>query len=817
MLEDATKVNDDGRIEVNLTPTIYKRISCLIPERKEPLAYEQEEHEDHPPSYDDIAQEKFATLLNIVIQVVGSRGDVQPFIALGTQLQRHGHRVRLATHDVFRDFVHESSALEFFPIGGDPADLMAYMVKNPGLIPNMKSLRAGDIQRKRKMVATMLDGCWRSCIEPDPETGLRFVADAIIANPPSFAHIHCAEALAIPVHLMFTMPWSPTRAYPHPLADIKIKSAGVSDEAANYLSHVIVEWMTWQGLGDVINKWRETIDLEPVPFSEGPSLVATQKIPFTYCWSPALVPKAFDWPAHIDVCGFFFRDVPTFTPNESLQEFLADGPPPVYFGFGSIVIDDPSKLTSVILDAVKKTGVRALISRGWSKLGLVDGQEINNKDIMLLDDCPHEWLFQHVAAVVHHGGAGTTACGLRFGIPTTIVPFFGDQPFWGKMVAAAGAGPDPIQHRALNSENLTEAVRFCLRPEALAAAKEIAEKMQRESGVRRAVQSFHAQLPMTRLRCDLLPDQPAVWRYRSRRQNLKLSKLACEVLKEHLIISPTILTLYEKKSIVIEPQRWDPVTSTTSATIELGFDVTKAMVDIIAKPVKVFQRASSTPSRGTTEEMIPVSKDGRSDHEQSGRWQSHPVPANVTKNRSCAAPFGPAAIASISSFGNFIGLYTKGIFVDVPLATVEGLRAVPRLYGREIRDYGPISSWQSGAGVAGKHFAYGITEGIMDLFMEPIRGGQEEGAFGVAKGLGKGLLSAGTKIPSAGLGLVAYTGQGVYKSVRAKTRTKTRNMIRWALEAEGQHLLKVRVDRERLVYTVLEIFESSEGTTVETG
>jgi UDP:flavonoid glycosyltransferase YjiC (YdhE family) len=129
---------------------------------------------------------------------VGSRGDVQPFVAVGIELQKHGHRVRLATHNVFEQFVRETG-LEFYPIGGDPADLMAYMVKNPGLIPSMQSLRAGDIQAKRQMVTEMLEGCWKSCIEPDQISGVPFVANAIIANPPSFAHIHCAEALGIPV------------------------------------------------------------------------------------------------------------------------------------------------------------------------------------------------------------------------------------------------------------------------------------------------------------------------------------------------------------------------------------------------------------------------------------------------------------------------------------------------------------------------------------------------------------------------------------------------------------------------------------------
>lgn len=182
--------------------------------------------------------------LNIVIHVVGSRGDVQPFIALGNELQNHGHRVRLATHDVFDSFVRKSG-LEFYPIGGDPAELMAFMVKNPGLIPNMKSLKAGEISRKRVMVREMLEGCWKSCIEDDPRTGAPFVADAIIANPPSFAHVHCAQALGVPLHLMFTMPWSSTSEYPHPLANLKY--SGNNASFANAVSYGVVEWMTWQG------------------------------------------------------------------------------------------------------------------------------------------------------------------------------------------------------------------------------------------------------------------------------------------------------------------------------------------------------------------------------------------------------------------------------------------------------------------------------------------------------------------------------------------------------------------------------------------
>jgi UDP:flavonoid glycosyltransferase YjiC (YdhE family) len=122
-----------------------------------------------------------------------------------------------------------------------------------------------------------------------------------------------------------------------------------------------------------------------------------------------------------DVCGFFFRDPPKYTPPPDLAAFLQAGEPPVYIGFGSIVIDDPEKMCQILLEAVRMCNVRAIISRGWSQLG---GPELEN--VFYLGDCPHEWLFQNVAAVVHHGGAGTTACGLLNGRPTTIVPFFGE-------------------------------------------------------------------------------------------------------------------------------------------------------------------------------------------------------------------------------------------------------------------------------------------------------------------------------------------------------------------------------------------------------
>lgn len=190
--------------------------------------------------------------LNIVVMVIGSRGDIQPFLKIGKELKERGHRVRIATHPAFKTFVEQDTGLEFFSVGGDPAELMAFMVKNPGLVPSASTIRAGEIGKKRDAMFEMFQGFWRACInatDEEPNEGNRimmkdrqpFVADAIIANPPSFAHIHCAERLGIPLHLMFTFPYSPTQQFPHPLANIK--RTNVDTNYTNFISYPLVEMM----------------------------------------------------------------------------------------------------------------------------------------------------------------------------------------------------------------------------------------------------------------------------------------------------------------------------------------------------------------------------------------------------------------------------------------------------------------------------------------------------------------------------------------------------------------------------------------------
>ncbi len=189
----------DGRVNIDIEQKNGKFSESLISALAGPC------QGDEPPPYHilkdvDVLE---APSMSIVIQVVGSRSEVQRFLAIGTLLkEKNGHRVRLATHAKFERFVSDAG-LDFFNIGGDPGELVEYMVGNPGLLPSVEGLWNGSVLRKQVFVAEILEGCWRSCIEPGKD-GRPFVADAIVANPSSFSHIHCAEKLGIPLHLMST-------------------------------------------------------------------------------------------------------------------------------------------------------------------------------------------------------------------------------------------------------------------------------------------------------------------------------------------------------------------------------------------------------------------------------------------------------------------------------------------------------------------------------------------------------------------------------------------------------------------------------------
>ncbi|KIV84457.1 hypothetical protein PV11_00233 [Exophiala sideris] len=611
-LDTGARLGNDGRVNININQRNSKLTKLLLPALRHQLELQRKKADGEPPIPEGLGETEGLPPppMNIVIQIVGSRGDVQPFVALGQVLKnKYKHRVRIATHPTFRDFVTENG-LEFFSIGGDPAELMAFMVKNPGLMPGMDSLKSGDVGKRRKGIYEIITGCWRSTIEAGDGTGVQladdsrsfdsaisfgtdptmkpFVADAIIANPPSFAHVHIAEKLGIPLHLMFTMPWSPTQSFPHPLANIV--SSNTDANMANFVTYALVDMLTWQGLGDVINRFRErSLNLEPISIMWAPGMVSRLRIPWTYCWSPALIPKPADWGNYIDISGFFFLNLSTnYTPAQELADFLAAGPAPVYIGFGSIVVDDPNAMTKMIFEAIKKTGQRALVSKGWGGLG---ADELGIPEgVFMLGNCPHDWLFKHVSCVVHHGGAGTTAAGILAGRPTVVVPFFGDQPFWGAMTARAGAGPKPIPYKQLTADKLAAQIMAALKPESFERANELSMQIKAEDGTEAGAQSFHKQLHLPDVRCSLAPTRTAVWRIK--RTDIRLSPLAAVVLGSEGLLDFSDLKLYRAREYETEDGPWEPISGGASALIGTIGNLSMGIADFPVEILKSLKTAS---------------------------------------------------------------------------------------------------------------------------------------------------------------------------------------------------------------------------------
>ncbi|CAO2834094.1 unnamed protein product [Amaranthus hypochondriacus] len=473
LIVNMVKIQNDGTVEVDLA-------------KNNPVASELLElHSAESASLliDDIVPNhtKIVPSLNIVLLVVGTRGDVQPFLAIAKRLQEFGHHVRLATHSNFRGFV-KSAGVEFYPLGGDPRVLAGYMARNKGLIPSSP----GEISIQRKQLNAIIESLLPACTKPDIETGVSFRAQAIIANPPAYGHVHVAEALGVPLHIFFTMPWTPTYEFPHPLAR-------VPQSYGNWLSYIIVDLLIWWSIRSYINDFRKRkLNLPPIAYF---SMYhgSLSHLPTGYMWSPNVVPKPKDWGPLVDVVGYCFLNLGSnYCPKGEFAEWMKKGDKPIYIGFGSMPLEDPCKTTRIIMEALKDTGQRGILDRGWGDLGVLS--EVPDH-IFLLENCPHDWLFPQCSAVVHHGGAGTTATGLRAGCPTTIVPFFGDQFFWGDRIHQKGLGPEPIPIAQLSVDALSSAIRFMLQPEVKSRVMELAKLIENEDGVASAVDAFHRHLP----------------------------------------------------------------------------------------------------------------------------------------------------------------------------------------------------------------------------------------------------------------------------------------------------------------------------------
>ncbi|KAK3268016.1 hypothetical protein CYMTET_23456 [Cymbomonas tetramitiformis] len=467
--------------------------------------------------------------LCVAVLVVGTHGDVLPFVQLGQELQKGGHRVRLATHSMYREMV-VTAGLEFYPLGGDPKVLSGYCVQSGGrLIPlDVKTLK--QVPAQREQLKAIIESTLPACTKPDPEDASKrpFVADAIISNPPVYSHVHIAQGLGIPLHMMFPQPWTRTCAFPHPFANQPYDGKWTQGNRRSYFQADVLQHL---GVLQYLNSVRQRLKLPTLSATDlsAAQLLNINHVPFTKMWSPAICPKVKDWGPNIDVVGNFFTNAASsYTPPPEFAQFLSVEPAPIFIGFGSMVIKDTSRLTKIIAEASMTTNTRVVLQSSWSKLG---GGDLPDS-IFCLGNCPHDWLFPQMAATIHHGGAGTTAAGLRAGLPTMICPFFGDQHFWGFVVERAKCGPPPCEIQKLDANRLKASFLQLRSKEMRAAARQMAEAFALENGVFEGARSFHKQLPVEDIICDvsLFTEKPRIARWYCASLGLKMSAFVYNAL-----------------------------------------------------------------------------------------------------------------------------------------------------------------------------------------------------------------------------------------------------------------------------------------------
>ncbi|RCK59095.1 Sterol 3-beta-glucosyltransferase [Candida viswanathii] len=428
---------------------------------------------------------KPSTSYNITLLTIGSRGDVQPYMALGKGLVKEGHNVTIATHGEFGDWI-KKSGLNFKEIAGNPAELMSFMVTHNTMSVGFLK----DAQKKFKSwIATLLTTSWKACQG----------SDILIESPSAMAGIHIAEALGIPYFRAFTMPWTRTRAYPHAFFVPDQKKGG----SYNYLTHVLFENIFWKGISGQVNKWRvQELDLPKTNLYR----LQQTRVPFLYNVSLTVLPPAVDFPDWIKVTGYWFLDEGSgdYKPPEELVKFMsdaaADGKKIVYIGFGSIVVKDAKSLTKAVVEAVKRADVRCILNKGWSdrldKKGKDDIEVELPPEVYNSGAIPHDWLFPRVDAAVHHGGSGTTGASLRAGTPTIIKPFFGDQFFYATRVEDLGAG---LGLKKLTAKTLANALVTVTEDlKIIEKAKRVSEQIKHEHGVLSAIEAIYSELEYSR-------------------------------------------------------------------------------------------------------------------------------------------------------------------------------------------------------------------------------------------------------------------------------------------------------------------------------
>jgi sterol 3beta-glucosyltransferase len=409
--------------------------------------------------------------MHIAVLAIGSRGDVQPLLALGAGLQRTGrHKVRFIAPDDFGALAREHG-LDFAPLGMNMRQLLATGDLGAGMESGRNTLLWlwQILRTMRPTFERLMEHTWLACQG----------AETIVFSTMGLGAYHVAEKLGVPCCWAIPFPGMVrTRAFPS-MAFPALRLGG----AYNLWTHALAEQFI-QGLtGRFINRWRRERHLPAIPLGRWPySQLHGQPLLVLYSFSPIVVPKPPDWGAHVHVTGYWFLDpAPDWQPPAGLVDFLEAGPPPVCVGFGSMAHRNPQQTTHLVREALERAGQRGVLVTGWGGL-------YPSADLFTLDAIPHAWLFPRMAAVVHHGGSGTTGAGLRAGVPSVLVPHIGDQPLWARRVRELGVGPRPTPRRRLTAERLAAAITSAVTDvDMRARAAALGERIRAEDGVGRAV------------------------------------------------------------------------------------------------------------------------------------------------------------------------------------------------------------------------------------------------------------------------------------------------------------------------------------------
>jgi sterol 3beta-glucosyltransferase len=411
--------------------------------------------------------------MRLAILTAGSQGDVQPYVALGAGLRDAGFTVRVATHAGFRDLV-ESRGLEFAPVA-HPAEVMTddprwqALQQTGDTAARFVSRTARLVQLIQPLLTRMLDDYWAACQG----------ADAILSSIAGIGGPQQAAALDVPHCWALVQPMSPTREYSHFMAPARPSLPGW----LNFRTHVVAERVHWRIFRTAVNRWAATnLGGTSTPKPKPGGLFGSRAGSIVYGMSPTLVPRPSDWSPNIAQFGHWFLDAPTdeALPRE-LEEFLGAGPPPLFVHTERIGVAPSDEFVAMIVRTLRRSRLRGLLS------GLSPDDRLPDS-VLAVESVPFSRLFPHVLAVVHHGGAGTTATALRAGVPSFGVPGFFDQRFWSARVAALGAGPRPVPARRLTEARLQSAVAQLVGDASLGErAAMVGHRLRHERGVEEAV------------------------------------------------------------------------------------------------------------------------------------------------------------------------------------------------------------------------------------------------------------------------------------------------------------------------------------------